>query len=435
MRETEHTTLDSEQLIEHMLELLRERDDIDHDELHQDADLLLDIGLDSIGIMQLLAALENRWQIVIPTRALNKNEYSTLANLAQAIGADQAQPERPQQTSTEGINEPELDIKVHCLVSCLCEPFRKNPDVDHRPFYFAVPDAEVFIDSDDRLTYHHPRVNHPFLIQAFENLYRVPVTPWFDPATTTDNNLRSLSQLLDSPKPDHTILVMLDMYQLPERENRFSQNPFPHYVMLEATEAADTLFMWDPDFRWEGPLNRQRVLNAVAQPCVNGGYLADYSQLRQPENEAIAAWFQMCFFPDDNPMTRKAREVIHRHQATNRLPQLPDALRQLPVLAIRKYGYEHGLAFFWRELKLVDAEFEHWCEDIEQLVRGYEKILYLATRYSQTPGTSTEQELMNQLDDQHRLEFGIKNALHQCFKHWCTVNGITTETPAMEGAA
>jgi hypothetical protein len=48
-------------------------------------------------------------------------------------------------------------------------------------------------------------------------------------------------------------MVMLDLFHLPERENKFNQNPFPHYLMLEKTDDPRVWQVNDPDFRWEGP--------------------------------------------------------------------------------------------------------------------------------------------------------------------------------------
>src|SRR5690606_2288407 len=107
--------------------------------------------------------------------------------------------------------------------------------------------------------------------------------------------------------PQESLLVMLDLFHLPERENRFNKNPFPHYVMLENTTAPEHIWMWDPDFRWEGSLVRERVFNAIQQPSVGGGYRVDYAKARQPDDRAIAAYFQACIKPLNNPMTAAAR--------------------------------------------------------------------------------------------------------------------------------
>ena len=51
---------------------------------------------------------------------------------------------------------------------------------------------------------------------------------------------------------------MVDMSLLPERENKFHQKPFPHYLMISKTEKEEEWFMLDPDFRWEGNMEREK---------------------------------------------------------------------------------------------------------------------------------------------------------------------------------
>src|SRR5690606_39105176 len=70
--------------------------------------------------------------------------------------------------------EPELDIKVHCVVSCLCHPLKLH-DIDHRALYFGVWDAEIFIDENYALSYHAPMVDHEFFTNWYERLYGVKV--------------------------------------------------------------------------------------------------------------------------------------------------------------------------------------------------------------------------------------------------------------------
>ena len=60
-------------------------------------------------------------------------------------------------------------------------------------------------------------------------------------------------------------MVMLDMFHLPERENKFNQNPFPHFLMLEKHEAPSLFRVLDPDYRWEGEIARDTVLRETPQ--------------------------------------------------------------------------------------------------------------------------------------------------------------------------
>ncbi len=412
-----NTAADFDAILERILQVLSENPDVFADELSPDSDLLLDVGLDSVQVMQLLVALETRYGISIPDTALKKEDISTIGRLAEKL----TDTSSTTVATGAGVPEPELDIKVHCLVSCLCEPFRKNPDIDHRPFYLGVPDAEIFVDENGCLTYHSTSVNHEFFIHWFQLLYQVSVDRWYDPALPGAANVAQLVRLLDQRRASEWILVMLDLYHLPERENKFNKNPFPHYVVLENTAEPDQIWMWDPDFRWEGPLEKTRVLDAVNQPSVGGGYRVFFETLRAPAAQTIALYFHACFNANTNPMTDAARRVIALHTGPDTafpVASLATALRELPVLAIRKYGYEHCLAFFWRELCLPDATFEAWCEPIEKLVRGYEKAQFLATRFAETGDHSTLAELHQQLDTQDALEFSIKQELYARFQQW-----------------
>jgi hypothetical protein len=50
-------------------------------------------------------------------------------------------------------------------------------------------------------------------------------------------------------------------------------------------------------------------------------------------------------------LTDAIRKVIVAHQKKSAdRALLGNALKQIPVLAIRKYAYEHGFAFFWRDV-------------------------------------------------------------------------------------
>ena len=36
-------------------------------------------------------------------------------------------------------------------------------------------------------------------------------------------------------------------------------------------------------------------------------------------------------------------------------------VKQIPVLAIRKYSYEHAFAYFRETLQYSEQEFDYWC--------------------------------------------------------------------------
>jgi len=228
---------------------------------------------------------------------------------------------------------------------------------------------------------------------------------------------------------------MIDMYRLPERENKFNANPFPHYVMLETTDDPDVWMMLDPDFRWEGELPKDRILHAIESPAVAGGYVFDSNEIQPTNNTALRDYFIDSFYEHQNPMTDAVQHVVNHHQETEQFEQLPEALKQLPVLAIRKYAFEHGLAFFYLalgyDLEAGLDEFEELCVVIEELVESYKLIQYRAMKLAQIaqqPELDDKQrnvknqaillEIKQLLEDQNNREFQVKKRLKTLFDQW-----------------
>ena len=278
-------------------------------------------------------------------------------------------------------------IKVHCFVSCVCEVIKKTKGVDHRPYYFGVWDADFDVLDNGVLTYHSDRINHDFFQTWYEMLYGIKLYKWYDEEQSKQENINQLLRLIENKSPHQHVMVMLDLSMLPERENKFHQRPFPHYVMLEATENESEWFMYDPDFRWEGILPKDKILAAVKEPTVNGGYYFDSETIVVPTTETIEAYFNTCIKHHCNPMTEAVTEIIKAYivgKEKERLSELPIALKQLPVLAIRKYAYEHAFAYFWEALGRNEEGFETWCDEIERLVNGYTTIQYRAMKLAMT---------------------------------------------------
>ncbi len=312
-------------------------------------------------------------------------------------------------------------IKVHCFVSCVCEAVKKKEGADHRPYYFGVWDADFDVLENGVLTYHSKRIDHDFFHQWYEMLYGIKLHKWYDEQKTKQENIEGMLRLLENKTSDQYVMVMLDLSKLPERENKFHQSPFPHYVMLEMTENEEEWMMYDPDFRWEGVLPKDRILAAIEDPSAKGGYYFDASTIIVPSSETVEAYFNTCIKHGSNPMTEAVRKIIDLHTAGDeKYPPsgLTLALRELPVLAIRKYAYEHAFAFFWKALQNDEDSFEAWCDEIERLVKGYTAIQYRAMKLAMTGNMLLKDEITTKLEEQNLLEFKIKRGLQESFEAW-----------------
>lgn len=418
------------------------------DAFHAQARLNEDLYLDSILVLQVLICLELKLGIDVPDDAFNAKDFETVESLSHFLLGRFKQPTRIEESRLTNTNEAEEfeDIKVHCFVSCLCEAIKAKDCVDHRPFYFGVWDADVVVDNNYCIHYHGEDLNHDFFRYWYQKLYGVNVIPWYQPEKSKSENITTLLGLLDNKTHSQNIMVMLDMFRLPERENKFNQNPFPHYVMLENSQDPEKLMMFDPDFRWEGEQDKQQVIHAIESEKVAGGYIFDSIEIKRTENKVLHDYFLACINLDANPMTDAVRRIIDIHLAPDSkvsATQLTTALAQLPVLAIRKYAYEHGLAFFMLALELDFDEFEGWCDVIEELVSTYKQIQFkamkIATIYNERNKayddsikentvpkninnveltTALAAEITHLLDQQNLREFSIKKHINSLFDQW-----------------
>lgn len=311
-------------------------------------------------------------------------------------------------------------IKVHCFVSCVCEAIKRTPGVDHRPFYFGVWDADFSISEQQVLSYHSEHTQHEFFKDWYQLLYGVDIRAWYSEHKSKEDNIQTLVSMLENRPSGRNVMVMLDMYHLPERENKFNQNPFPHYVMLETTDDPDTWFMYDPDFRWEGPLPKERILNAINQPSVAGGFYFDEVQVRHTSEDTVRAYFAQCMKHDCNPFTDAIRHIVQAHLDQPQLPlaHLDTALREIPVMAIRKYAFEHAFAYFWEQLDLDWQEFEHWTDEVEVLVNRFTQIQYRCMKLALTGNAAFAGDVFALLEQQDQLEFSIKQKLQHVFEQW-----------------
>lgn len=401
-----------------------------------------DLYLDSVLILQIFLSLELEYRLSVPEEAIARQDVQTVADLValyQPKAATSVVPSFPLTggTTDEGVHgEAYYDIKVHCFVSCVCDGLKRQ-GLDHRPFYFGVWDAKFALSDRFQLLYHAPEISQEFFRSWFERLYGVTVREWYDPRISKSDNLVVLLDLVRQRPATGSVMVMLDMFHLPERENKFNQNPFPHYLMLQETTDPAIWFVHDPDYRWEGEIARDKVIHAVMQPTVGGGYVFDNAEARAPAAEDLKAYFEACFVEKRNPLVDSVREIVTAHlegRGGTTLSELAAAVRELPVITIRKYAYEHGFAFFWRALKLPAREFESWCDEIEALVQALKALHYDCMKLSQTGERALATPAFERLAEADRIETKLKGKLAEIFGLWCDQN-ITADIPMLKRVA
>ena len=407
-----------------------------------DARLNEDLYLDSVLILEIFLNLELEYGLSVPEEAIAKQEIETVGDLVLLYLLKTTATVVPAfpltgGTTDEGVHgEAYYDIKVHCFVSCVSDGLKRN-GLDQRPFYFGVWDAKFAVSERFELLYHAPDITQEFFRGWFERLYGVSVVEWYDPARTKLDNLAVLLGLLKQRSETGSVMVMLDMFHLPERENKFNQNPFPHYLMLQETADPETWFVHDPDYRWEGEIAKEKVIHAIMQPTVGGGYVFDNAEARAPHAEDLKAYFEACFIRDRNPLVDAVREIVTAHLDERdglTLSNLGAAVRELPVITIRKYAYEHGFAFYWRALKLPAAEFEKWCEEIEALVRALKTLHYACMKLAQTGNRALAGAVFERLDEADRLETKLKAKLAEVFDLWSALV-LPAEVPPLKRVA
>jgi len=389
-----------------------------------------DLYLDSVLILQVFLNLELEFNLAMPEEAISGDGIQTVDDLVGLYLPKTSALPVPGFPMTggdtdEGVHgEAYYDIKVHCFVSCVCDGLKKR-GLDQRPFYFGVWDAKFAVSERYQLRYHANDISREFFRSWFERLYGVTVHEWYDPALSQRDNLAVMTDLVRDRTETDSVMVMLDMFHMPERENKFNQNPFPHYLMLQEAGDPQTWFVHDPDYRWEGVMEREKVIHAIMQPTVGGGYAFNIAEAQTPDPENLKVYFEACFIANRNPIADAVRSIVTAHLAGTgglSLTDLELAVRELPVLTIRKYAYEHGFAFFWRALKLPSSEFEIWCEEIEALVQSLKNLHYTCMKLSQTKDAAHAPAVFAQLDDADRIEKKLKDRLGEVFAQWCAEN-------------
>lgn len=402
---------------------------------HSDARLREDLALDSSATLQLLVFLELDYGLVLPEAALMNKELDTVRAVARLLYDAQPRP------NPGKLLEYEEDIKLHCFVSCLSEVVKRHAQLDHRVLYFGVWDSEIVVNARCELSYHSATISHQHFVDWYARLYGVEAHAWYDARLTKEQNVEHLVSLVENRAEDQHIMVMLDLYLLPERVNEFNKDPFPHYLMLGPTPNPDDWMIYDPDYRWEGVARKERILAAVRRPTVAGGYVLSEKGISAPKPKQIRSYFEACMLPE-NLMTSAIREVLTAHlRGTDRngddlpLSHLTLALDEIPILSIRKYAYEHGFAFFWRELGLAESEFDYWCEVIDELAKTYKAIQFQSMKLAATGNRALSPTIFELLDQQDQREALIKGRMQEVHQKWWTQVGSAPSYQTTAGAA
>ncbi|CAM4172323.1 Petrobactin biosynthesis protein AsbE [Bacillus manliponensis] len=311
-----------------------------------------------------------------------------------------------------------MEIKVHCVVSCFCEIIRRRSKVDYRPFYFGLWDGDFDITEEGVISYHSDNINHDSYLYWYEQLYGLKVHKWYDDSKSKQENLETFLHLVETKPEDRYVMVMVDMSLLPERENKFHQKPFPHYLMISETENENEWFMFDPDFRWEGNMEKEKVIDSIVNNPFGGGFFIDVPTVQEPKQEVLETYFLETFKKDYNELTVRLKELIVNMVEKDALSNLIPAVKQIPVLAIRKYSYEHAFAYFQEAIGYSEDEFEYWCDRVEEIVQGFTNVQYKAIKMAMTKNTALLPSIIEKLDEMDKVELKMKEELERQFIQW-----------------
>jgi hypothetical protein len=378
---------------------------------HPGAKLGTDLGLDSVALLTLMLSLEEQG-IPMPETAFDQAPGLTAQALADLLAGVAPVQDEP------------VDIKVHCVVSCLCQAVKDAGGIDHRALYLGLWDGQVVVDDRARLSYHAKGIDHGFYLHWAERLFGLKVMSWYDEAAGKESNLARFRELLKAWQPGSYVMPMLDMYLLPQRDNKFSQDPFPHYALIQPTENPDVWHMRDPDYRWEGDLPAADLTRAFLRDTVAGGITFSCHGLHSPAPEVIAEMFVTTYDAGHHPLIEALRSILAAHET--RLPRadLEPALRELPVIAIRKYAYEHGFATFG-DIEGADRDaFEEVCDSVAVLHAGFATVQRRAVAWARGGPDVDLARAREELTRLAALERDIKTTLHAWFTRWQSRQGL-----------
>ncbi|KRF07125.1 hypothetical protein ASG89_17400 [Paenibacillus sp. Soil766] len=309
-------------------------------------------------------------------------------------------------------------IKVHCVLSCMCEVVKRHSNVDYRPFYFNVWE-EQFGWHASGLSYYSDSFQPTRLMEWNERLFGIRSVQWHDPHQDPATNAAKLVELVEQAPRHRHVVVQIDMSLMPERENKFNLNPFPHYVIVSATDREDEWFMLDADMKWEGTVSREQLLLAFVHNAYPDGFYMDATTIQAPTPENIIAYFYDAFHLDKNELVTGLRTLVARlTEDPAKIASLGDALKHLYVIVIRKYGYDYALMFFHDELQLPRDNYEYWAQQIRDLVQAFNTLQFQAVKMSLTGSTGQLTSILETLDKAEAIERGIKSELKRELTLW-----------------
>ena len=118
------------------------------------------------------------------------------------------------------------------------------------------------------------------------------------------------------------------------------------------------------------------------------------------------------------PLIDAIRRIVQAHVADLPRADLEPALRELPVIAIRKYAYEHALAIFG-DIEGADHDaFEECCDRIAALHGGLNAAHLRAVAFARGGDGDDLLQVLADLDRLTLLEQGIKATVGQWFDRW-----------------
>ncbi|EJS67756.1 hypothetical protein COI75_23415 [Bacillus cereus] len=168
-------------------------------------------------------------------------------------------------------------------------------------------------------------------------------------------------------------------------------------------------------------MEREKVLHSVQDNPFGGGYYIDIEGIQEPTQEMVASYFMETFKKNDNELTMELKNLIIKmanEEDGYSVSGLVAAVKQIPVLAIRKYSYEHAFAYFRETLQYSEQDFDYWCDRVEDIVQGFTNVQYRAIKMAMTNNKDMLFSIVEKLDEMNTIELQIKDELERQFLSW-----------------